>query len=276
MKISLGFSPCPNDTFIFDALVHHMIDTEGLDFEYHLADVEELNRWAFQEKLLVSKVSFHAFLFLADRYFLLNSGAALGYGTGPLLIAKEYIPDTELSKKVIGIPGKFTTANLLFTLAYGNEIRKEEMLFSEIEDAVLEGRVDAGVIIHENRFTYQKKGLIQIADLGAFWEKLTSSPIPLGGIVASRKLPGEIINRFDRILNRSVLYALQRNEIGSFIRNNAQEMDEEIIKKHIGLYVNDFSISLGTVGRNAVTTLFQKAVELRLIHSVPDRIMPAE
>lgn len=276
MKISIGFSPCPNDTFIFDALVHHKIDTEGLDFDYHLADVEQLNRWAFEERLHISKVSFHAFLFLADRYILLNSGAALGFGTGPLLIARELFPVANMINKTIAIPGKYTTANLLFTLAYGNDVNKKEMLFSEIEDAVLKGRVDAGVIIHENRFTFRQKGLIQIADLGSFWERLTSSPIPLGGIVASRKLPVEVISCFDRVLHRSVEYALQQNKIGSFIRNNAQELDDEIIKQHIGLYVNNFSLSLGTEGINAIATLFQMAFDHRMIPAIPDGILSGD
>jgi len=272
MKLSLGFSPCPNDTFIFDAMVHHKVDTEGLEFELSMTDVEELNRMAFRKELDVSKVSFHAFLFLSASYILLDSGSALGFGAGPLLISNRFIQQDEFSKLKVAIPGKYTTANLLFSLAYPNCISKTELLFSEIEQAVLDDKVDAGVIIHENRFTYQEKGLVKINDLGDFWEKYTGGPIPLGGIVACKSLPSDVIDRFSRVLRRSVDYALENKEIGDFVRCNAQEMSLEVMQKHIELYVNEFSRSLGPAGRNAVKILFELAVEKGMIDAMPSHI----
>jgi 1,4-dihydroxy-6-naphthoate synthase len=272
MKLTLGFSPCPNDTFIFDALVHHKVDTEGLDFEYLMADVEELNSLAFRRKLDITKVSFHAYLYLTSHYILLDSGSALGFGTGPLVIAREHTNLGDLKDKKIAIPGKYTTANLLFSLAVNDPLDKVEMVFSEIEQAILDGKVDAGVIIHENRFTYQDKGLIEVADLGDFWEKLTGKPIPLGGIVANRRLPGEIIHRFNRSLQRSVEFALTQTQLSDFVRCNAQEMSVEVMRKHINLYVNKFSLNLGKAGKDAVLTLFQKALDHGIIDSIPDNL----
>ena len=164
MKLSLGYSPCPNDTFIFDALVHHKIDTEGLEFEVTLADVEELNSKAFNQELDLSKMSYHAMAYSLKHYQLLNSGSALGSGVGPLLIAKKQLSEEEINEARVAIPGEFTTANFLLSLAYPRMKNKVEVLFSEIENAVLEDRVDAGLIIHENRFTYRQKGLISLID----------------------------------------------------------------------------------------------------------------
>jgi 1,4-dihydroxy-6-naphthoate synthase len=272
MKLTLGFSPCPNDTFIFDALVHHKVDTEGLEFDVCMADVEELNRKAFKRELNISKISFHAYLFLFKKYLLLDSGSAMGFGAGPLLISKRTIDPLEFSRMRVAIPGKFTTANLLFSLAYPACEGKTEMLFSEIEQAVLDGKVDAGVIIHENRFTYQEKGLVKINDLGDYWEKLTSAPIPLGGIVADSSLPVSIIDRFSRVLRKSVDYALENKELNDFIRCNAQEMSDEVMLKHIDLYVNNFTRSLGKAGRAAINTLFEVAVARGLIVSIPKQV----
>ena len=260
MKLTLGFSPCPNDTFIFDALVHHKIDTEGLEFQVIFADVEQLNKWAFQRKLDITKLSYNAFTHCVNNYALLDSGSALGNNCGPLLIKK---PNTILTKESkLAIPGKYTTANMLLNIVLPNHQNKVEMLFSEIENKVLEGRVDAGLIIHENRFTYQDKGLIKVKDLGKFWEEETGLPIPLGGIVINRNLPFEIQKTFERVLRKSVEYAFENRESSSeFVIVHAQEMETEVIDAHINLYVNEFSISLGEVGRRAVEKVFEKSAK---------------
>ena len=264
--LTLGFSPCPNDTFIFDAMVHGKIDTEGLKFRYILADVEELNQKAFRGELDITKLSFHAFLHLADKYVLLQSGAALGSNAGPLLISRIPLTLADLTGKLIGIPGKNTTANLLLSLAAPQLTNKVEMLFSDIEKAIADGRIAAGLIIHESRFTYQQKGLFKVADLGEFWERKTQSPIPLGGIVARRNFPFETIQKIDRVLKKSVEFAFAFPESSMpFTKANAQEMDEDVMRKHIKLYVNDFSIQLGPAGRKAVMLLFGEAINAGLI-----------
>lgn len=266
MKLTLGFSPCPNDTFIFDAMVHNKIDTEGLEFEVIMADVEELNRLAFEGKIDVTKLSYHAFAHLLDTFALLDGGSALGNNCGPLLIAKQPLNETQVNNSKIAIPGKYTTANFLLGLAFPEAVNKEEQLFSDIETAVLEEQVDAGLIIHENRFTYEEKGLVKIQDLGEFWEQTTGLPIPLGGIVVNRQLPLEVREKVNRILKKSVAFAFENpKESLPFIRDNAQEMDEEVMYAHIGLYVNDFSKDLGEQGKKAVRYLFRMAREKGLI-----------
>ena len=205
MKLTLGFSPCPNDTFMFDALVHNKIDTEGLEFEVVLSDVEQLNQWALKSKLDLTKLSFNAFRYCVNDYSLLDSGSALGRNCGPLLIKN---PQTELTKEsLIAIPGKYTTANLLLDLAFPNFQNKQEVLFSEIEEKVLKNEVDAGLIIHENRFTYQNRGLEKVIDLGEFWEQKTSLPIPLGGIFIKGNFTKDIKKKVERVLKRSVEFA---------------------------------------------------------------------
>ena len=260
MKLTLGFSPCPNDTFIFDALVHHKIDTEGLEFDVVFADVEQLNVWALEGKLNITKLSFNAFTHCVHDYALLDSGSALGRNCGPLLIKK---PTTTLtSESKIAIPGKYTTANMLLGIAYPEYQNKVQMLFSEIENDVINGSVDVGLIIHENRFTYQEKGLEKVRDLGEFWEKETGLPIPLGGIVINRNLPFEIQKKFERVLRKSVEYAFENREsLSEFVIVHAQEMETEVIDAHINLYVNEFSISLGEVGRRAVEKVFEKSAK---------------
>lgn len=272
MKLSLGFSPCPNDTFIFDALIHHKIDTEGLDFEVFFDDVETLNQKAFRGDLDITKLSYHAFAYLTDRYVLLDAGSALGFGVGPLLICKDekfldpgFLKD-EISNLKIAVPGKYTTANFLLSLAFPEGKNKTEVLFSEIESQLISGETDLGLIIHENRFTYQDKGLHKIIDLGDFWEKETGCAIPLGGIVANRKLPEEIQHKINRVLKKSVRFAFENPKSGlGFIRSHAQEMSEEVMYKHIELYVNKYSIELGEEGRKAIDTLFDKALSLGVI-----------
>ena len=262
MNLTLGFSTCPNDTFIFDAMVNGRINTEGLLFNVHLADVEELNRMAFSAEIDISKVSYHAFAYLSDAYQLLTSGSALGFGNGPLLISKHKIYPDEVKELKIAIPGKYTTANLLLSLAYPHLNQKTEYLFSDIEEVILSGEMDAGVIIHENRFTYRSKGLRKIVDLGELWEQQYGLPIPLGGIIVKRNLPEDIRHKINRVLHRSVEYALQNpNDSLPFVRQHAQSMEESVMQSHIRLYVNDFSVDLGVKGREAIDTLYAKGSE---------------
>ena len=270
MKLTLGFSTCPNDTFIFDAMIHHKVDTEGLEFEVLMADVEELNQNAFAGNIDITKLSYHSYLYVANHYKLLNSGSALGYKNGPLVIAKENIHLEKSAGFKIAIPGKHTTANLLFSVLYPEIKDKQDYLFSDIEDAILNGEVDAGVIIHENRFTYQKKGLVKIADLGEEWESQAKCPIPLGGIVIHRKHPAEIQQKVDRVLKRSVEFALANPDSGKdFVKCYAQELEEEVIKMHIALYVNNFTVDLGEMGKNAVFSLFERATNLGVTANLP-------
>lgn len=277
--LTLGFSPCPNDCFIFDAMIHHKIDTEGLEFKVVMEDVETLNQHAFQNKLNITKLSYHAYAYLTSNYQLLNSGSALGNNCGPLVITKQH-PEQLLSTLQsptpnlrIAIPGKYTTANFLFSLAFPNVKNKVEMVFSEIEDAVLQRKVDAGLIIHENRFTYEQKGLKKVIDLGEYWEALTKMPIPLGGIVIQRNLPDELKAKVDRIIRKSVEYAFAQPDASrEFVRENAQEMSEEVMYKHIQLYVNDYSVTLGNKGKQAVQLLFDKAQELEVIEKIEEKI----
>lgn len=272
MKLTLGFSPCPNDTFIFDALIHHKIDTEGLKFEVFYDDVETLNQKAFKGELDITKLSYHAFAYMVDNYVLLDAGSALGFGVGPLLISKSPLTPDDLRANPnlkIGIPGKFTTANFLLGLAFPAATNKEQVVFSEIENGVLDGRVDIGLIIHENRFTYQDKGLHKIIDLGDYWEQQTGCAIPLGGIVANRRLPHEVQLKINNVLRRSVEFAFANPKSGlEFIRSHAQEMSEEVMYKHIELYVNKYSIDLGTEGRKAVQLLFDTALEKNVIPAI--------
>jgi len=277
MKISLGFSPCPNDTFIFDALIHHKIDTEGLEFEVFFDDVETLNQKAMKGELGITKLSFHAFAYVYHHYALLDAGSALGFGVGPLLICK----DKELSLDIenlsanlkIGIPGKYTTANFLLGIAFPHLTDKQEMLFSEIEAGLLNNEVDLGLIIHENRFTYTEKGLHKVIDLGHFWEQLTGCAIPLGGIVINRNLDRTVQEKVNRVLRKSVEFAFANPKSGiDFIRQHAQEMSEEVMYKHIGLYVNEYSINLGDEGRKAINVLFNMAREKGLIPAMEKSI----
>lgn len=273
MKLSLGFSPCPNDTFIFDAMIHGKIDTEGLSFDVVLGDVEALNQRAFRGDLAITKLSFHAFAHLTDTYCLLDAGSALGRNCGPLLIAKKSMDRTAIEAAQIAIPGKYTTANFLLKLVYPQAQNKQEMLFSEIEAAVLSEKVEAGLIIHENRFTYQEKGLVKLIDLGEFWESSTGLPIPLGGIVAHRKLDQETLETINRVLKRSVAFAMANPKAAlPYIRQHAQEMDEQVMYAHIALYVNEFSQDLGREGKEAIQYLFQKAIALGQIPLPKEKI----
>ena len=275
MKLSLGFSPCPNDTFIFDALIHHKIDTEGLEFEVSFDDVETLNQKAVRSELDISKLSFHAFAHLADNYALLDAGSALGFGVGPLLICKDErligsdLLKAENSTLRVGIPGELTTANFLLGIAFPNLRKKQVMVFSEIENALLDGEIDLGLIIHENRFTYMDKGLHKVVDLGSYWEELTGCAIPLGGIVVNRNLDHDVQLKVNKLIRKSVEFAFANPSSGiDFISSHAQEMDEEVMYKHIELYVNQYSVELGTEGRKAIDIMFNMAQEQGIIPKI--------
>jgi len=269
--ITLGFSPCPNDTFIFDALVNQKIDTGAFKFNYVLEDVETLNQWAEQGKLEVTKLSYNAFLDLTDKYSLLDSGSALGRGVGPLLISQQPLPDTAnlaeiINQSRIAIPGLNTTANLLFSLAFPDARQKTEVVFSDIESKVLNHEFDLGLIIHESRFTYQEKGLHKWMDMGDWWEKTTGAAIPLGGIVVRKDLSHEQAKQIENLIRESLLYSRrQYPRLSEFITGHAQEMSEDVMRHHIELYVNEYSESLGETGRNAVNMLFEKAYKNDLI-----------
>ncbi len=273
MKLTLGFSPCPNDTFIFDAMVHGRIDTEGLEFDFFLADVEELNRKALDSKVDITKISYHAYSHVADNYLILDSGSALGHRNGPLLISKRTIAPEELKGLKIAIPGKLTTANLLFSIAWPDVVNKTEYIFSDIEKALLNDEVDAGLIIHETRFTYYKRGLKKIADMGEYWESLTGLPIPLGAIVINRRIPEDIALKVNRVLRRSLEYAYKDSFASyDFVSGNAKEMDSTVMNNHIKLFVNEFTLNLGSKGREAINRLFAVAGEKGVIPLLPKNI----
>jgi 1,4-dihydroxy-6-naphthoate synthase len=258
--LTLGFSPCPNDTFMFYPLVHGLVVTAGLTFRERLEDVETLNRLALSSELDVSKVSYHALGHIRDRYALLRSGSALGRGCGPLLVAKEEIDPADLRGKRIAVPGQYTTALLLLRLLDPRLDDFIVMPFHEIMDSVLTGRVDAGLIIHESRFTYQDLGLHKLVDLGEWWETETGLPIPLGGIVARRSLGAGTIAVIERALRAGVTYARSHPaEAARYIREHAQELSDEVCAAHIGLYVNDFSTELGAEGEQAIACLLKRA-----------------
>jgi 1,4-dihydroxy-6-naphthoate synthase len=254
MNFTLGFSPCPNDCFIFDALVHKKIDTHGIDFTVIMEDVE-------------------AFIYLTKHYALLNSGSALGFNCGPLLVKRASSNIENINIASIAIPGKYTTANFLLSLAFPKATNKHVVLFSDIEEAVVLNKVDAGLLIHENRFTYQEKGLEKIIDLGEFWDSLIHAPIPLGGIVVNKTIDLKLQKTIDSLIKQSVEYAFANPEsCMPYVKQHAQEMSENVMKKHIALYVNDFSIDLGSIGKNAIQLLFDKATEIGLIGKLNEEI----
>jgi len=264
--LTLGYSPCPNDTFIFYALTHGRIPLEGLRVEERLEDVETLNRLALKGTLDLTKISYHALGHLRRDYALLKSGGALGRGCGPLVIASSETSMEGLRGKRIAIPGQLTTANLLLQL-FGEGYENVLILpFDRIMEAVKGGDAAAGVIIHESRFTYRDHGLVQVLDLGAWWERTTGLPIPLGGILARRSLGASLIRTIDRAVRQSVEYALARpEEPKAYIKTHAQELSDQVTASHISLYVNDFSLDLGEEGVGAVETLFARAEERGII-----------
>jgi len=273
MKLKLGFSPCPNDTFIFEALVNGRIDTEGVSFDWFLADVEELNRRAMEGTVDVTKMSFHAYAMAAANYLILDSGSALGRNNGPLVVSRRKIYPDELDNALIAIPGRYTTANLLFSIFWPGASRKREYLFSDIPEAVLSGEADAGLIIHETRFTYLSLGLRKVADTGEYWEKMTGMPVPLGGIVVNRGVNEDIAGKVSRAIRRSIEYAWADPSASvEFIRRNAREIDTSVTEEHISLFVNNFSLSLGQEGKAAIARLYSVAQERNVIGALPERI----
>jgi 1,4-dihydroxy-6-naphthoate synthase len=270
MNLTLGFSPCPNDTFIFDALVYHKIDTGGLTFEVVLEDVETLNEWALQGKLDITKLSYGVLPLVLEKYIALNSGSALGSGVGPLLISNSEYGTSKVKENTIAIPGEHTTAHLLFALAYPNAENKIFLRYNEIENFVLEGK-GLGVIIHENRFTYIDKGLHKITDLGDYWEKETGKPIPLGGIVIKRLIDNEIKLQVDTLIRKSIEYAYTHNykELTDYVKRHSQEMSNTVMRKHIDLYVNNYSINLGEAGKDAVKKLFSVFQAAKAGYKIP-------
>lgn len=264
-KLNIAYSTCPNDTFMFDALINGRINGEGLKFDVHLADIEELNKGVENGEPDVSKISYAVFPGISDRYQLLNSGSAVGYGNGPLVISKRKIYPDELENVTVAIPGVRTTANYLLTSLFPGISQKRTYLFSDIADAIQDNEVEAGVIIHETRFTYMEKGLRMIADLGELWEKKFGLPIPLGGIVVRRDLPVKIKYLLNDKIAESITYGFAHpSDSMPYIRQHARELSEKVIRNHIELYVNDFSLDLGEKGREAVRTLFDKGIENRL------------
>jgi len=256
MKLSLGFSPCPNDTFIFDALVNKKIDTGGIEFDVILEDIQTLNEWGNQGKLDISKLSFPAFFSNKNKYEILNSGAALGKGVGPLLVARGMVNVPDIMNCRIAIPGEQTTANFLLSFAFPMAKNKTPLLFSSIEDAVLMGKYDLGVIIHENRFTYQQKGLIKICDLGEVWEVRQKLPIPLACIACKSSFDVQLRNQISNLIRNSVEFAFAHYpEITPFTKEHAQAMDVNVMRQHIELYVNNYSVDLGEDGKKAIDRL---------------------
>jgi 1,4-dihydroxy-6-naphthoate synthase len=264
-KLRIGFSPCPNDTFIFDALIHGKIDTEGLEFEVYMADVEELNLMAFRGELDITKLSYHAFLHILEAYVMMDSGSALGNNCGPLLI-KNVGDKNPIESDLIAIPGKYTTANFLLNYAFPKLQNKQEILFSDIESAIKNKQVSAGLIIHENRFTYADRGFEKVKDLGEDWEQSTGMPIPLGGIAIKRNFDKALQEKVQRLIRKSIEFAFNNPlESLEYVKLNAQEMDAEVMQKHINLYVNDYSISLGAKGKSAIQYMYDFSVEKKLI-----------
>lgn len=270
MKLTLGYSPCPNDTFIFGALATGKVKTSGIEWEILLADVETLNEWALEGKLSASKISYHAYIYAQKQYILSRSGSALGRGCGPLLITTpQHQASLDMGKAVVAMPGKLTTAHLLSRLKYPGMQHVEQMVFSNIEQAVSDGTAEAGVIIHENRFTYQDRGLVSLQDLGAFWEEETGMPIPLGGIGIRRDLSLPIQRQIQRAIRASLDYAYANpDEIMPYVSEFAQEMDLGVMRQHIDLYVNSYSLDLGDEGMQAVHILLDKAREIGLTSEI--------
>lgn len=268
MKIEIAYSPCPNDCFIFDALIHNRIDTGGYEFVPVLADVETLNQAAFRKQYPVTKLSYHALAYCCEDYVMLDSGSAIGWRCGPLLISKRKISMQEVAEGnlSIAIPGKYTTANFLASIAFPKAQKKIEMVFSAIEDAVLNGAVDAGLIIHENRFTYESKGLNKIVDLGDWWERESASAIPLGGIAMRRDFTSRQIYEVGNLIGKSAYYAMQHpEEAMPYVREHAQEMDDEVMKKHIQLYVTANTHVLSQSARRAIQKMFDMGRNLNII-----------
>jgi 1,4-dihydroxy-6-naphthoate synthase len=269
-SLRLNISPCPNDTFMFHALLHHLSETEGLSFHTGFHDIETLNQLARANAADVIKISCAHYPEISQHYQLLTSGAAMGYGNGPLLIARNPFPLSELPRMRIAIPGWHTTAHLLLSIAHPDATHKEVMLFSDIEQALTDHRADAGLLIHETRFTFQKRGLVSLEDLGTWWEETTGLPIPLGAVAVRRDLPEATKQALNRSLSASVAYALAHPEASAnFVREYAQSMDPDVCQAHIHLYVNEFSVHTGEKGTLAMRELFSRGHHAGLLHDLP-------
>ncbi|MDP3437910.1 MAG: 1,4-dihydroxy-6-naphthoate synthase [Bacteroidales bacterium] len=272
MKLTLAYSPCPNDTFAFHAMVHSLVDCEGLTFDVNLMDIDTLNKSSAEGIFDICKLSYHAYCYLVDKYIMLRAGSALGFNNGPLLVAKKGSPlflenggiDLELlNRSITAIPGEKTTAALLLKIFFPEIENSEPLVFSEIEDAVLTGRYSSGVLIHESRFTYGEKGLCKIADLGDLWHKKFSLPIPLGGIAIRRSIDSQTQQRVNRILKRSIEFALKNPHLSvEYTKCHAREMDRNVLQKHIELFVNQYSVDISEEGERAVETLYRSASEI--------------
>ncbi len=273
LPLSIGFSSCPNDTFIFDALVHQRINLKSLAFREWLADVEELNLKAARAELDITKLSIFAMLQLGANYQLLDSGAAFGIGLGPLIISKKSMTPADLKSARILVPGKNTTARLLTELyTEGQHTDFKEVIFSDIEQLLLDEKSDAGVIIHENRFTYKQKGLKLVADLGAYWNEISSDlPLPLGGIAIRRSFSDDLKKLVSKLLRNSLQFAMDHPNVAlQYMQQHAQEMEAGIMQQHVKAYVNEYSLSMGENGRKAIRFLAQKASEIGLIPAHTD------
>jgi 1,4-dihydroxy-6-naphthoate synthase len=271
--LKIGFSPCPNDTFMFDAMINKRIKTEGLSFVLAMSDIEKLNQFALSGEFDIIKISYALYPLVSENYQILNSGSALGHANGPLLVSKAKIYPDEVEDLHIAIPGLNTTANLLLSIAYPNVKKKTEYLFSDIEEVVLSGEADAGLLIHENRFTYNARGLKKILDLGTWWEEKTEMPIPLGGIMIKRSLSQTLKDTVNHVLHSSISYAMEHPKVAmDFIREHAQSMEDDVIQKHIDLYVNDYSLDLGEKGPKAIEQLFERVIKTNKIKELTQPI----
>lgn len=251
---------------MFNALVNGLLNTGSLSFTPVIADVEALNKMALNGELEVTKLSLNAYAFAAQHYHILNAGSALGYNCGPLLVSKNKYTTDEISKLEIAIPGRYTTANLLLTVFFPEAIHKTEMVFSDIENAVLTGKADAGLLIHENRFTYAQRGLQKIADMGEVWHSQTQKPLPLGCIAVKKELPHEIKLQIDQLISESIKYAFANTEVTMpYVKQHAQEMDEHVMMQHINLYVTKASVSMGDEGEAAISYLLQRGYDAKLL-----------
>jgi len=273
MNLSLGFSPCPNDTFIFDALVNGKISSENFQFDVSLADVEMLNNSAFSESIDITKLSVFAYAKVSQTYQMLTSGAALGFNNGPLLISKKPFNVQDVNSLRIAIPGINTTANFLFSHFFPLAKNKREYIFSDIERAIAYDEVDVGLIIHETRFTYKDHGFIDLVDFGKLWEQTYKLPIPLGCIAVKRSLPDEVKHKVNELIRKSVLYGFEhKNESLEYSRAHSQELTDDVIQQHISLYVNQFSVDFGKVGKDAILFLYEKAYEQKAIPKIKNDI----
>ena len=273
MKINLSISPCPNDTFMFWALLHKQIATSGLTFRVDFQDIENLNRAVAEQEYDVVKISYARYPMVSKEYQLLTTGSAVGFGNGPLLVSRRKIYPDEMQYLRIAIPGVGTTANMLLTIAFPEAANKKEYVFSDIEEAVMSDEADAGVLIHETRFTYQRKGLRKILDLGEYWEKISSMPLPLGAIAVRRSLPQEMKQKLSVAICESIRFALQNPKMPEqFVKYHAKSMDLEVCRKHIELYVNEFSIDLGEKGEKAVALLFEKGIDAKFFSNINEPV----